>query len=314
MGRVGLVFPGQGAQYVGMGLELCSLYDDVRERFVQAGEVLGMDVAKLCFEGPCELLDLTINTQIAVLTFEMALYALLQKRLPVEPVVMAGHSLGEYAALHASGALGFSEVLTLVRARAHRHQDAVAVGEGAMAAVIGLDRAAVEEICRSVKSDQAWVGIAILNGPRQVTISGNTAAVEAAMARASEREGTRAVKLPISVPCHSPLLLKTAEWFSDDLQKVEFGECRVPVIPNCDPSVFFDRDNIRDLLARQIVSPVRWQETVEKMARMEVDTVVEIGPGRVLSGLIKRIHRKFRLLNVEDPLSLDKTLEALEAV
>jgi [acyl-carrier-protein] S-malonyltransferase len=242
----------------------------------------------------------------------MALFALLHKQLPDAPVVMAGHSLGEYAALHASGALGFSDALTLVRARAHHHQNAVAVGEGAMAAVVGLNKDTVEEICRSVRSDTAWVGVAILNGPEQVTISGHSAAVEEVMTKAGQREGVRVVKLPISVPCHSPLLNKTSEWFKEDLGKVQFDDFQVPVIPNCDPAIFFDRDNVRGLLARQIISTVRWQEAVEKMKAMGVHTIVEVGPGRVLGGLIKRIDRSFRLLNVEDPASLDKTLEALK--
>lgn len=306
MTNVAFVFPGQGAQYAGMGLDLYREHEAVRNVFSQAGQILGMDIAALCFDVPQESLDLTVNTQVAVLTLDIAIYHLFRETVAVSPSVLAGHSLGEYVALYASGALRMEELLPLVQARAQYHQRAVPLGVGAMAAIIGLSTEAVEELCRCTHSETRIVGLAIRNAPSQVVISGHEAAVEEVMEAAQKRGAAMAMKLPISVPCHCRLLDDAAHWFRADLEKVVFGDFMMPVIPNCDPAVFYTRENARDLLVRQITAPVKWQETIEKMVHLGIDTVVEIGPKRTLSGLIKRINRKLKLLNVEDAASFRK--------
>jgi [acyl-carrier-protein] S-malonyltransferase len=311
MGRFGLIFPGQGTQHPGMGQNLYRGHQSVRDLFAEAGNLLGRDIVSLCFTGPQELLDLTVNTQIAVLTTELAAWLVFSERVAAKPLVMAGHSLGEYAALHAAGAVGLRDVLSLVHRRAQLHQEAVPMGEGAMAAILGVPREEVETLCSFSDRDGHSVAVSIENAPGQIVISGHTAAVSEVVAAAGTREGGRAVILPISVPCHCRLLQGAAGRFADALRNVEFRDCDVPVIPNCDPSLLHSRERTKDLLVRQIISPVRWRETVERMAAMGVDTLVEIGPKRILSGLIRRIDRRFRLLNVEDEESLERTASAL---
>lgn len=308
MTETAFVFPGQGAQYVGMGLDLYNKHPIVRRLFEEAGQILGIDVAALCFQGPQEVLDLTVNTQIAVLTLDIAIYRLLRETLPVTPAVFAGHSLGEYAALYAAGAIGISDLLPLIAARARYHQKAASLGTGMMAAIIGLDSAIVEDLCRCTHSEKEMVGLAIRNAPNQVVISGHGPAVEKVMAAAETAGAIKAMKLPISVPCHCHLLDPAAQWLQNDLERIAFSEFQTPVIPNCDAAVFYQQDNARDLLVRQITSPVRWQDAIERMVTLGVQTIVEIGPRRTLSGLIKRINRNIRTLNVEDDASLKKTV------
>lgn len=313
MGRFALVFPGQGTQHPGMGQDLYRGHQSVRELFAEAGDVLGKDMVSLCFEGPQELLDLTVNTQIAVLTVEIAAWRVFSERVDREPLVMAGHSLGEYAALHAAGAVGLRDALSVVHRRAQLHQEAVPVGKGAMAAILGLPREEVEALCREQDAEDHVVAVSIENAPGQIVISGHTTAVKEVIAAAGTREGVRAVLLPISVPCHCRLLQGAAERFAAALAKIEVGDGTPPVIPNCDPSQLHSRERTRELLVRQITSPVRWRETIARMAEMGVDTIVEIGPKRILSGLIRRIDRRFRLLNVEDEASLEATAAALNS-
>jgi [acyl-carrier-protein] S-malonyltransferase len=311
MGGFGLVFPGQGTQHPGMGQDLYRNHQGVRELFAEAGESLGKDMVSLCFEGPQELLNLTVNTQIAVVTADLAAWRAFSERVKAKPIVMAGHSLGEYAALHAAGAVGLRDVISIVHKRAQYHQEAVPAGEGAMAAILGLPREEVEALCRLSDREGHAVAVSIENAPGQIVISGHTAAVSEVVAAAEKIENGRAVILPISVPCHCRLLQGAAERFANALRNIEFGDCDVPVIPNCDPSLLHSGEQTKDLLVRQIVSPVCWRETIGRMAEMGVDTIVEIGPKRVLSGLIRRIDRRFRLLNVEDEASLEMTAAAL---
>jgi len=313
MGRIGLVFPGQGSQHPGMVQELYRDHQSVRDLFVEAGDLLGRDMVSLCFKGPQELLDLTVNTQIAVLTAGIAAWRVFSEQVAAKPFVMAGHSLGEYTALHAAGAVGLHDVLSLVHRRAEFHQEAVPVGKGAMAAIVGLPREEVETLCLACEREGQAVAVSVENAPGQIVVSGNTEAVSEVIAAAEIREGARAVLLPISVPCHCRLLDGAAGRLADALSHIEFRNGVIPVIPNCDPSILHSRERTRDLLIRQIISPVRWRETIERMAVMGVDTIVEIGPKRILSGLIRRIDRRIRLLNVEDEASLKKTVAALNA-
>ena len=313
MAKFAFVFPGQGTQYVGMGQDVYDEFETVRETFDEAKNILGIDIAALCFAGPQAALDLTVNTQIAVLTLDIALYRIFRQSVQITPVVMAGHSLGEYAALYASGAIALAELLPLVQARAEYHQRAVSLGVGAMAAIIGLSGETVEDLCCQARSENEGVSLAIRNAPNQVVISGHTAAVEKIIAESEKKGALKVVKLPISVPCHCSLLDQAAEWLRADLNGITFHEFEIPVIPNCDASLLYTRDNVRELLARQITSPLQWQGAVEKMSEMGVDRVIEIGPRRTLSGLIKRIDRTMRLHNVEDAASLKKTAATLNA-
>jgi len=309
MDNIGIVFPGQGSQYIGMGRELYEGFHGVREVFDQAEEALNIDIARLCFEGPQDALDLTPNTQAAVLTVDIALYRVFESVIGIEPAVLAGHSLGEYAALCAAGAIDFPDAVRLVYARGQYQQEAVPLGEGCMAAIVGLDRGGVEEICRSVDTGYGVVAVANDNSPGQFVISGNTVAVEHAMAKAREEGARMVVKLPISVPCHCSLLDEAAQRLKEYLDGVVIKDCAVAVIPNFDPQALHLKDTTKKLLAQQLNSPVRWQETITRMSRMGVQTVVEIGPRKTLSGLIKRIDRDIKTLNIEDKASLEATAD-----
>jgi [acyl-carrier-protein] S-malonyltransferase len=241
----------------------------------------------------------------------VAVYRVFAQETPIRPRVMAGHSLGEYSALCAAGALSFRNALALVRARSRHQQEVVPVGVGSMAAIIGLERSVVERICRETSGETGVVAPAIFNAPDQTVVSGLTAAVDAVIGRAKEEGAKRAIRLPLSVPFHCPLLHEAARRFREDLDRVEIGLGDTPVLSNVDPAVIHGPDNTKDLLVRHISAPVRWQETIEKMALMGVDTIVETGPRKILSGLSKRIDDRIRMLNVEDRNSLKKTLEFL---
>ena len=311
MARLGVLFPGQGSQYVGMGRDLFERFGPARECFEEAQEALGVDVGRLCFEGPREALDLTENTQAATLTLEIAAWRVLEREVGVRPTAMAGHSLGEYGALCAAGALGFAETLRLVRKRAALQQEAVPPGVGANAAIQGLDRGTVETLCREVTAESGLVSPSCYNAPDQTVVSGYTAPVEAVMSRSLEGGAKRALKLPLSAPFHCALLEGAARRFGTDLDGIDFRDCGVPVIPNCDPGALHTAASSRGLLIRQIHQPVRWIETIERMAAMGVDTVIEVGPKRVLSVLALRIRRGLRVLNVENLESLQRTVETL---
>jgi len=309
MDNIGIVFPGQGSQYVGMGRDLYEGFHEVREVFAQAGEALHIDIARLCFEGPQDALDLTPNTQAAVLTVDVALSRVFERAIGIEPAVIAGHSLGEYAALCAAGALDFPDAVRLVYARGQYQQEAVPPGEGCMAAIVGLDREKGEEICRAVDMGYGVVAVANDNSPGQFVISGTTAAVEQAMAK-TRKEGARmVVKLPISVPCHCSLLDEASERLRTYLDGVTIKDCRVKVIPNFDPDALHSKETTKRLLVQQLNSPVRWQETITRMSRMGVQTVIEIGPKKTLSGLIRRIDRDIKALNIENKVSLEEVID-----
>jgi [acyl-carrier-protein] S-malonyltransferase len=312
MEKWALVFPGQGSQYVGMGADLYGEFEIFRNVFSRSREITGTDIAKICLEGPQDVLDQTVNTQLAVLTFELAAYEIFKTHIgAATPTVAAGHSLGEYSALFAAGSLKLEETISIVQARARRHQEALPPGVGAMAAILGLDYEAVEKVCKTYSLPDESLDLANLNAPNQIVISGNARALGRVGEMAREAGIKKFVPLPISVPCHSRLLNDAAGLFRGDLDRIDFQPCLIPVVPNYDPSRLHSPDCSRDLLQRQMVSPVRWQETVERMTALGVRTIVEIGPRKVLSGLIKNIDRQLRLLYVGDGESLRKTAASL---
>jgi len=262
--QLGLVFPGQGTQYVGMGSDLCREFQDVRDIYEEAGRILGFDIASLCFTGPQAELDRTENTQVAVLTTDVAIHRIFEREIGVRPVAMAGHSLGEYSALCAAGAVRFADALSLVSARGRYQQEASPLGAGAMAAVIGLDLGSVEDICRRIRSENGAVFTAIVNTRDQIVLSGNVQALDKAVNMAKEEGARRAVRLAVSVPCHCPLLDEAAAKLAEDLKRIDLMECQVAVIPNCDPEALHSRKTKRELLIRQVNSPVYWQGSIER--------------------------------------------------
>lgn len=305
MERIGLVFPGQGSQFVGMGADLCEQQATFRKVFTLACDILGVDILSLCLHGPEEELRRTVNTQLAVFIFEVAVYETLRERNVLNPTVVAGHSLGEYSAVYAAGALDLEEILMLVRSRAKYHEEALPEGFGAMVAIVGLTLDQVKSLVTECSGENEPVDLANINAPNQIVVSGHARAVERLMDRAKEIEAKLVVPLPISVPCHSRLLTEASALFARDLEKVHFKTFRVPVIPNCDPSIVYTRENAADLMRRQMVSPVHWQETIERMKTMGIETIVEVGPKRVLSGLIKTVRPDSRLFYMGNVDSID---------
>lgn len=303
MGKVNnivYIFPGQGSQKVGMGKAFYDEYEVARDTYKEASEVLGFDVAKLCFEGPKEELDKTENTQPAILTASIAALRVLDKERKIEPNFVAGHSLGEYTALVCAGVLEFADALRLVRKRGQFMQEAVAPGVGAMAAILGFDSDKVAGICEQASSGDEIVVEANINSPVQVVISGSKAAVERAGSLAKEAGARRVVDLPVSVPSHSPLMQGAADRLASELESVKMNDFKVALISNVEAAPVNDKALVPDLLVRQLTSPVRWVETIQGLkAEGNIQVIVEIGPGRVLSGLISRIDGQIVLLNIE---------------
>ena len=306
MGKVALVFPGQGSQAVGMGREL----GQASFRWEAANAALGFDLRRLCFEGPEADLTLTANTQPAILTTSIvALDALVAADTRYDFV--AGHSLGEYSALVAAGALEFADAVRTVRARGQFMQEAVPPGEGAMAAILGLDRRLVSQACEEAKV-AGVVQVANLNAPGQTVIAGATAAVQRAVELAKAKGAKRALPLPVSAPFHSALMAPAAARLERALRAVPIRDLRVPVVTNVDADLLTQGARVMDVLVRQVTAPVRWEEVVTRLVEEGAGTFVEVGPGKVLSGLIRRIAPEVRVLNVEDRASLDATLKALK--
>lgn len=303
MSKVAFVFPGQGSQHPGMGKDLADNFAAAREVFEEANDSLGFDIAQLCFNGPESDLKLTANTQPAILTVSVAAQRVIATECGLIPSFAAGHSLGEYSALVCAGALTFTEAVAIVRQRGLFMQEAVPVGVGTMAAIIGLDRADLEEVCQQAAEGEV-VAPANFNSPGQVVIAGHVAAVERAMSLAKERGAKRALALPVSAPFHCSLMLPAAERLAKVLDTIAIGDFTVPVVSNVEAKAYSESQRVKELLVAQVSAPVRWEESVQHMASLGVEQFVEIGPGKVLSGLVKRIARGLALHNVQDAAGL----------
>ena len=308
---IAFVFPGQGSQQVGM-MEGFADHPVVRTTFAEASEILGDDLWVLVQQGPADGLNLTRNTQPVMLTAGVAVWRAWREAGGPQPAFVAGHSLGEYTALVAAGALEFKDAVPLVRFRAEAMQEAVAAGAGAMAAVIGADDDAVEAACREAAQGEV-VEPVNFNAPGQIVIAGSKAAVERAIVAAKARGAKRALLLPVSAPFHSSLLKPAAERLALRLAHVEFRSPSIPVIHNVDVAPHATPDEIRTALAQQAASPVRWTETIRKLAASGVTDVVECGPGRVLAGLTRRIEPSLNAFGITDGAALDEARRALRA-
>jgi [acyl-carrier-protein] S-malonyltransferase len=306
---VAFVFPGQGSQQVGMGKALASAFQTSKAVFAEADDALGFSISKLCFEGPEADLQLTANTQPAILATSIAALNPLLAR-GVRPDWVAGHSLGEYSALVAAGSISLSDALRTVRRRGQYMQEAVPVGTGAMAAILGLDLALIDAACREAAQGQV-VAPANVNSPGQVVIAGHKEAVERAAERCKAKGAKRAMPLPVSAPFHCALMQPAQDRLAPALASLRFADPKPPLVNNVDADVVRDGNACRAGLVRQVSGTVRWQESVERLAREGVTTFVEVGPGTVLSGLVRKIAKGARVLSVDSPESLEATAKAL---
>jgi [acyl-carrier-protein] S-malonyltransferase len=309
MGKVAFMFPGQASQYPGMGKELAENYPVAKEVFDEADKALGFSISKLCFEGSEEDLKLTANTQPAILTCSVATYRVLEQK-GLAPDFVAGHSLGEYSALVAVGALKFADAVRLVRKRGTYMQEAVPAGKGAMAAIMGLSPAVVAVVCKRASNGGVCTP-ANLNSPDQTVISGDADAIKRAVELASQAGAKRATILAVSAPFHSALMMPAQEKLARDLEKTRFEPLRVPLVTNVDADTIETGDQAREALVRQVSTAVRWEESVRLLIEEGVNTFVEVGPGKVLTGLLRQIERSVAALNVEDESSLLKTVEKI---
>jgi [acyl-carrier-protein] S-malonyltransferase len=304
-----IVFPGQGSQAVGMLADIAAAYPLVKQTFNEASKQLGYDLWELVQQGPAEKLNSTVHTQPAILTASVAIWRILSEKHALEPQYLAGHSLGEYSALVAAGAFEFTDAVKVVAARGKFMQEAVAAGVGAMAAIVGLGAPQVIEICDEA-GGQEMVEAVNFNAPDQVVIAGHAPAVERACILAKAQGAKLAIILPVSVPAHSELMEPAAERLAELLRTVPIQKPRLPVINNVDVAIEYEPDAIRDALARQLHSPVRWVETIQKIAADNVQNILECGPGRVLSGLVKRIAPAVSCQTTNDKASLETTLNS----
>jgi [acyl-carrier-protein] S-malonyltransferase len=311
--NLAFLFPGQGAQRVGMGAALVREFQPARKVFEEADEALGFALSRLCFDGPDEELRLTANTQPATLATSMAAFRTLEAECGLTPEFAAGHSLGEYSALVAAGAIAFADALRAVRERGRLMQEACPPGQGTMAALLGLDIAAVDALCAEVTTDAELAVPANLNAPGQVVISGHTAAVRRALEIAKSRGGGASMELKVSAPFHCPLMRPARDGMIPVLEGLTIKPLSFGVIANATAEVNRDAERVKTLLLEQITSPVRWQESMTIIARAGITETIEFGEGRVLAGLMRRINRNCTVRSTDDPKSLRATIATLSS-
>lgn len=303
------IFPGQGSQYEGMGKDLADNFAAAKKIFEEADDTLGFSISRLCFEGPADELQLTENTQPAILAVSAASLEVLRTEGLAGADYVAGHSLGEYSALLAAGSLSLADALRTVRARGRYMQEAVPVGVGAMAAILGADLAVVAAACEEAKDGQVC-SPANINSPSQVVIAGHVEAIDRAIDLLKARGAKRAVKLNVSGPFHCALMMPAQDRLASDLENLQFRDLQTPLVTNVDAVANQSGARAREALIRQVSGPVRWLESVELLIREGVNTFIEVGPGKVLGGLLRQIDRSVRGGNVEDAASLKATLAA----
>jgi len=297
------IFPGQGSQYAGMGKNLAENFRVAADTFAEADDALGFKLSGLCFNGPEEDLKLTANTQPAILATSIAALRVVNSETGIAPSYLAGHSLGEFSALVAAGTLNFADALRTVRARGRLMQEAVPVGIGAMAAILSVEQDVLAEICREAAQGEV-VSPANFNSPGQIVIAGHATAVNRAIDIAKARGYRKAMLLPVSAPFHSALMVPAGERLGEVLAAVKLAEMSIPVVTNVEATANADSARVRDLLVAQVSAPVRWDDSVREMVRLGVTSFVEIGPGKVLSGLVKRIDKEVATCNIEDSAGL----------
>lgn len=308
--QTAFLFPGQGSQAVGMGKDLFDNYAAAREVFEEADEALTFKLSEMCFAGDEADLQMTANTQPAILTTSIAAYRAMKAEGFSTPAFAAGHSLGEYSALVAAGVLTFADAVKTVRRRGTYMQDAVPARVGAMAAILGSDLQTIEEACAEAAEGQVC-SPANINSPSQIVIAGNAEAIDRACEILKERGAKRAIKLNVSAPFHCALMMPAQERLAEDLENLSYGDFEFPVVQNIDASPNNDPSKVCNALTWQVSSPVRWLQSVELLAAQGVTTIVEVGAGKVLSGLVRQIHRQVRCLNVETAESLRNAFETL---
>jgi len=306
--KIAFVFPGQGSQYIGMGKDIYEKYPEAQEIYKEASDALGYDLAGLSFNGPEEELNKTFRTQPCILTVSTALFRIISER-NIKPSVVAGHSLGEYSALVAAGVLSFQDAVKLTEKRGHFMQEAVPEGRGLMAAILGLAREKVDDVCSTVKS--GYAAPANYNCPGQIVIAGEKSAVQEAMELCKTAGAKRAVALAVSVPSHCKLMEPASIRLSDLLSIIKMQDPVIPIVNNADAVFLHDTQSIKDSLIRQLSCPLLWEDSIKAMESSGIQTFIEVGPGKVLSGLIKRIVPDARILNIEDSKSLENTVFSL---
>ena len=312
MSKLAFVFPGQGAQKVGMGKDFYDNYDVAKKMFKEADEALGYSIMKMCFEGPEEDLKLTANTQPAILTISCIANEILKEN-GIQPEITGGHSLGEYSALVAAGVLNFQDAVALVHKRGSYMQEAVPVGEGGMAAIIGVDRDKIVEVCQQVSAESP-VQAVNFNCPGQIVIAGATKGVELAVEELKAAGAKKAVILPVSAPFHSTLMKPAAEKLAVELDKVTISDAKIPVVANVSAEILTKAEDIKASLVAQAASPVLWEDCVARMKEFGADLLLEAGPGKTLCGFSRRIDKTIKSLNVEDVASLEKSLDYFKEV
>lgn len=305
MGKTAVLFPGQGSQYVGMGLDFYRQYKKATEYFQTADQLLGYPLSSIIFEGPENQLRLTENTQPAILLTSLAIWSVLQEEIRISVDYVAGHSLGEYSALSAAGSIEFSDALQLVRKRGQFMEEAVPNGEGTMAAIMGMERDQLEGICTEITKNNHPVQMANINAPGQIVISGTRQGVELASASAKENGARRVIPLPVSGPFHSILMEPAKENLEPHVYATEFNQAKIPVVMNVNAMPEIEPAAIKKNLLNQVISPVLWTDTIEWMINQGVDTFIEVGPGNVLSGLVKKINRNVQIFNVDSVASYE---------